>query len=96
MGFTTTLKLADIAHCCASGINVYKLEFWLSTIDGVHVPVMLLFEVEGSVGTVPPVQILSEVPKLKTGTTLLVTFTVNKTWLAHCPAVGVNVYVAVF
>jgi len=35
----------------------------------------------------------SVVPKLKVGTVFGVTFTVNVAVVAHCPAVGVNVYV---
>jgi hypothetical protein len=48
----------------------------------------------GKVGTVPPLQILNDVPKLNVGVMFGATVTVNEVGLAHCPPVGVNVYVA--
>ena len=68
----------------------------MSTVDGLHVPVILLVDVVGSVGTVPPEHIVSVVPKLNVGVTLGVTITVNVTGKAQTPAVGVNVYTAEF
>jgi hypothetical protein len=52
-----------------------------------------LVDVAGNVGTVPPAQIASVVPKLNVGTMFGVTVTVKVAVVAHCPAVGVNVYV---
>ena len=66
-------------------------EFWLSTTDGLHVPVMPLSDVVGNVGTEPPAHIVREVPKLNVGVTFGLTVTVNVVGLAHCPAAGVNV-----
>jgi hypothetical protein len=65
----------------------------LSTAAGFHVPVMLLVDVLGNVGTEPPLQILNDVPKLKVGVMFGLTVTVNVAVVAHCPAVGVNKYV---
>jgi len=63
----------------------------LSTTDGLHVPVILLVDVVGRVGTVPPAQIVNVVPKLNVGVMFGLTVTVNVAVVAHCPAVGVNV-----
>jgi hypothetical protein len=63
----------------------------LLTVAGFHVPVIPLSDVAGSVGTVPPLQIVNEVPKLKVGVIFGFTVTVNVAVVAHCPAVGVNV-----
>ena len=68
----------------------------MSTIDGLHVPVILSVDVVGSVGTVPPAQIVSVVPKLNVGIMFGLTVTVNVVGKAHSPAVGVNVYTAEF
>ena len=62
----------------------------MSTVDELHDPVILLVDVVGSDGTVPPAHIVSVVPKLNVGVTLGVTVTVNVVGIAHCPAVGVN------
>ena len=63
----------------------------MSTVDELHDPVILLVDVVGSDGTVPPAHIVSVVTKLNVGVTLGVTVTVNVVGRAHCPAVGVNV-----
>lgn|SRR5436190_13978947 len=52
-------------------------------------------DVPGSVGTVPPAQMVNVVPKLNEGVILGLTVTVKLNGKAHCPAVGVNVYVPV-
>jgi hypothetical protein len=65
----------------------------LSTTEGFHVPVIPFVDVVDNVGTVPPAQIASVVPKLNVGTMFGVTVTVKVAVVAHCPAVGVNVYV---
>ena len=57
---------------------------------------MPLSDVVGNVGTVPPAQIVSEVPKANVGVTFGFTVTVKVVAVAHCPAVAVNVYVAEF
>jgi hypothetical protein len=63
----------------------------LLTVAGLHVPVILLVDVVGNVGTVPPEQIANAVPKLNVGVMFGFTVTVNVAGTAHCPAVGVNV-----
>ena len=39
----------------------------MSTVAGLHVPLMPLVEVLGKAGTLPPPQIVREVPKLNVG-----------------------------
>ena len=63
----------------------------LLTVDGFHVPVILLVDVVGNVGTVPPLHIDKDVPKLNVGVRFGFTVTVNVAVVAHCPAVGVKV-----
>ena len=63
----------------------------LLTTDGFHVPVIPLVDVVGNVGTVPPEQMVSVVPKLNVGVMFGLTVTVNVVVVAHCPAVGVKV-----
>ena len=52
---------------------------------------MPFVDVVGKLGTDPPAQIVSVVPKIKVGVIFGLTVTVNVVVLAHCPAVGVNV-----
>ena len=65
----------------------------LLTTAGLHVPVIPLVDVFTKVGTLPPEQIVSEVPKENVGVIFGDTVTVNVNGFAHCPAAGVNVYV---
>ena len=65
----------------------------MSTTDGLHTPVMFSVDVAASSGTVPPPQIVSEVPKPNVGVMFALTVTVNVVGKAHKPGVGVNVYV---
>ena len=67
-------------------------EFWLSTTDGLHVPVMPFVDVAGKTGAVAPLQIVCDVPKLNVGVRIAFTVTVNVTLLIHCSGVasGVN------
>jgi hypothetical protein len=58
--------------------------------------VIALSEVVVNVGTVPPAHIVREVPNANVGVMFGVTVTVNVVVVAHCPAVGVNVYVPEF
>jgi hypothetical protein len=63
----------------------------LLTVAGLHVPVMPLSDVDGSDGTVPPEQMVSEVPKENEGVIFGLTVTVNVDVMAHSPAAGVKV-----
>ena len=60
---------------------------------GDHVPVIPFNDVVGNADNVPPEQIGAIA--LNVGVTLLLTVTVNEAVVAHCPTVGVNVYVVV-
>ena len=91
LGLTVTVNVTGKAQTPAAGVNVYTFEAWLSTVDELHDPVILLVDVVGSVGTVPPAQMVKVVPKLNVGVMFGVTVTVNVVDTAHCPAVGVNV-----
>ena len=71
-------------------------ELVLLTTEGLHVPVIPLSDGEYNVGTVPPEQIVSVVPKLNVGVIFGLTVTTNVAGNAHCPAVGVNVYTPEF
>jgi hypothetical protein len=90
-GVTVTVKLVGAAHDPAVGVNVYIPEFWLSTVAGLHVPVMLLVDVFGNKGTIPPAQIVVLVPKLNDGIAFGITVMVIVVATAHWPPVGVNV-----
>ena len=59
------------------------------TIAGFHVPVMLLLDTVGSVGTEDPVQTGPKISNV--GVILALTVTVNVVVVAHWPAAGVNV-----
>ena len=50
-----------------------------------------LSDVLSNAGTVPPAQIVSDVPKLNVGVIFGFTITVNVVGVAHNPAVGVKV-----
>ena len=63
----------------------------MSTADGLHVPFIPFVDVFGNVGTDPPAQMVSVVPKLNVGVRFGLTVTVNVAGNAHWPAVGVNV-----
>lgn len=80
-----------VAHWPAVGVKVYVPEFRLSTVEGLHVPVIAFVEVVGNTGTVPPEQTDKLVPKLKVGGIFGFTVTANDAVVAHCPAVGVKV-----
>ena len=63
----------------------------MSIVDGLQLPLILLSDVVGSEGTVPPAQMVSVVPKPNVGVMLGVMVTLKVVVVAHCPAVGVNV-----
>ena len=57
---------------------------------------MPLFDVSGKDGTPSPAQIISAVPKLKSGLILVFTVTLKSLVVEHCPAFGINVYMPEF
>jgi hypothetical protein len=61
----------------------------LSTVDGLQVPVMPLFDVVGSIGAVAPEQIAATA--VNVGVIFRLTVTVNVVGVAQSPAVGVKV-----
>ena len=91
LGVTVTVNVAGSAHWPAVGVKVYVPEAWLSTTEGLQTPVIFSVDVVVSDGTVPPSQIVSEVPKPNVGVMFAFTVTVNVVGSAHNPAVGVNV-----
>ena len=68
----------------------------MSITAGLHVPVILLEDDKGNTGTTPFAQIVRLVPKLNTGVIFGFTVTANVVEVAHCPLVGVKVYVPEF
>ena len=59
-------------------------------MDGLHVPVILLVDVVGSVGTVPPAHTVKVVPKLNVGVRFGLTVTFLVRGKPHVPDVGVK------
>ena len=92
IGLTVTVNVVVAAHCPAFGVNVYTPEVVLLTTDGLHAPVIPFVDVVGKVGTTPPLQIVSELPKVNAGVIVGFTVTVNVAGTAHWPASAVNVY----
>ena len=91
IGLTVTAKVAVVAQVPAVAVNVYVPVAVVLTTDGLHVPVMLLVEVAGNVGTLALIHIDCEVPKLNVGVMFGFTVTVNITGVAHTAPFGVNV-----
>jgi hypothetical protein len=90
-GSTVTVNEVGNAHNPAVGVNVYVPELRLSTVAGLHVPVIPLVDVVGKPGTAVPEHTVVLVPKLNTGVIFGFTVTVNVAGTAHNPAVGVKV-----
>jgi len=91
-GFTTIVIVAVVAHWPAVGVNVYVVVVVLFKL-GFQVPVILLFDVVGSAANMAPEQIGDTC--VNVGVTFGFTTMVIVAVVAHCPAVGVNVYVVV-
>jgi hypothetical protein len=66
-------------------------EFRLSIVEGLHIPFIPSVDVVGNVGTVPPEQTETLLPKLNVGVMFELTVTTKDAVVAHCPAVGVKV-----
>ena len=90
-GFTVTVKVAVVAHCPASGVNVYVIvpitDVFITA--GFHVPVTPLFEAVGNAGAVAFWQ--SGPICVNTGVSCALTVTLKVVTAAHCPVAGVNV-----
>jgi hypothetical protein len=91
-GLTTIVRVEIAAHCPAVGVNVYVVVVVLFKA-GAHAPVMPLLEIVGSGDRVEPEQI--DPTAVNVGVMLELTTIVIVAVVAHCPAVGVNVYVVV-
>ena len=91
LAVTVTVNVVELAHCPEAGVNVYTPDAWLSTVAGLHVPVIPFDDVVGNAGTVPPSQMVRDVPKLNAGVILGDTVTVNVVPVAQMPAAGENV-----
>jgi hypothetical protein len=89
---TTIVIVIVVAHCPAVGVKVYVVVVVLSKA-GAHVPVIPLFEVVDSGDKVAPEQIGATA--VNVGVMLELTTIVIVAVVAHCPAVGVKVYVVV-
>ena len=68
----------------------------MSIAAGFQVPVIPFVEVVGKTGTVAPAQADEVIPKLNAGVIFGLTVTVKVVPVAHCPTLGVNVYMAEF
>lgn len=91
IGFTVTVNVAGVAQRPAVGVKVYVPEVVLSTVAGLHVPVIPFEELVGSVGTDSPAQMVSVVPNVNVGVIFGLTVTLKLAGRAHCPASGVKV-----
>jgi len=86
----TVISIVDIvAHCPASGVNVYVPLVVLLTVAGTQVPVIPLSDVVGNDGAIEPEQIGATTAKV--GATFELTVTVSVVMVAHWPASGVKV-----
>ena len=64
------------------------------TVAGLHTPEIPSLDMVCKVGTVPPVHIVSDVPKLNVGEMFGITYTSTIVEAAHLPGSGLNVYTA--
>jgi hypothetical protein len=83
IGFTVTVNVVVATHWPGFGVNVYTPELVLLTTVGLHAPVIPFVDVVGKLGTTPPSQIVSELPKLNAGVIIGFTVTVNVAGTAH-------------
>ena len=86
------VKVVVVAHCPAFGVKLYVVVDVLFKA-GAHVPEIPLFDVVGNAATVAPEQIGATA--VKVGVTCGLTVMVKVVVVAHCPALGVKVYVVV-
>ena len=89
---TVMVKVVVVAHCPALGVKVYVVVAVLLSA-GAHIPEIPLFDVVGKAAKVAPEQIGATA--VKVGVTCGLTVMVKVVVVAHCPALGVKVYVVV-
>jgi hypothetical protein len=92
LGLTVIVKVVVVAHCPTVGVKVYVFVVVLSKA-GDQVPVIELFEVVGNADKLPPEHIGGTA--VNVGVILGLTVIVKVVVVAHCPTVGVKVYVFV-
>ena len=92
VGLTVIVKVVVVAHCPAVGVNVYVVVAVLLSA-GAQDPVIPLLELAGNGDKVAPEQIGATA--VNVGVTFGLTVIVKVVVVAHCPAVGVKVYVVV-
>ena len=90
LGVIVTSSVVDVAHCPASGVNVYVPLAVLFTTAGDQVPVMPLSDVVGNTGAAVPEQIGARAAKVGVTFGITVMSSVVAA-VAHCPAAGVKV-----
>jgi hypothetical protein len=90
-GLIVTVKVAVVAHCPAAGVKVYVVVpgVVVLIVAGLHVPLMPLFDVAGSVGAVAFWQ--SDPIAVNVGVICGLIVMLSVAGIAHCPADGVNV-----
>ena len=86
------VRVVGLAHKPAVGVKVYVVVAVLF-IAGLHVPVIPFVDVVGKVEIIAPEQYGPTA--LKVGVIFELTVTLSVVEIAHCPAVGVKVYVVV-
>ena len=91
-GLTVIVSVVVTAHCPAAGVNVYVVVTVLSKA-GAHIPLIPLVEVVGKGASGSPEHIAATA--LNVGVMSGLTVTVKVVVVAHCPALGVKVYVPV-
>ncbi|MCZ8189773.1 MAG: hypothetical protein O9326_08520 [Microcystis sp. LE19-338.1B] len=89
---TVMVKVVVVAHCPALGVKVYVVVAVLLSA-GAHIPEIPLFDVVGKAAKVAPEQIGATA--VKVGVTCGLTVMVKVVVVAHCPILGVKVYVVV-
>jgi hypothetical protein len=92
LGFTVIINVVEVAHCPLVGVNVYVVVAVLFKA-GAQVPLKPLLDVVGKADKTPPEQIAATA--VNVGVILVLTVIVKVVVEAHCPVVGVNVYVVV-
>jgi hypothetical protein len=92
IGFTVIVSVVVVAHCPAVGVKVYVVVAVLLSA-GLHTPVIPLFDVVGSADKLAPLHIAAT--GVNVGVMFGLTVMLSVVLVAHCPAVGVKVYVVV-